>query len=108
MGSILIFMAGIVAGGAGVTWLKQRRTVSEEVVTITAVPDALETIKGIGAVYAARLKAAGINTFHQLAQTPPERLKEIVGADRSNLQIDTTAWIVQAEALAKADVMHAS
>jgi predicted flap endonuclease-1-like 5' DNA nuclease len=41
--------------------------------------DNLEAIKGIGPVYARRLREAGINTFAELSQLPPERLGEILG-----------------------------
>jgi predicted flap endonuclease-1-like 5' DNA nuclease len=39
----------------------------------------LHAIKGIGPVFAQRLREAGITTFEQLAQVRPEDLEEILG-----------------------------
>ena len=39
--------------------------------------DDLQQIKGVGKVYAARLNAAGIHTFADVARQSPERLAEI-------------------------------
>ena len=57
----------------------------------------LQDIKGIGAVYAERLQAAGITTFEQLAGAPPDWLLEIVKAP-GGLRPNTENWIKQAKA----------
>ena len=42
-----------------------------------AVMDDLTVVTGIGPVFAARLRAAGIDTFEKLAATDDERLAEV-------------------------------
>jgi predicted flap endonuclease-1-like 5' DNA nuclease len=63
----------------------------------------LEQIRGIGPIYATRLREAGVQTFADLAQLPPERIVEIVLRDRdaSESLIDAEDWIRQARALAE-------
>lgn len=61
--------------------------------------DRLEAIKGIGAVYASRLHAAGINTYEQLSAADPARLAEIVGL-RSWQAANPQTWIEVARELA--------
>lgn len=61
--------------------------------------DALEEIVGIGPTIARRLRMAGIRTFRQVAETPPNRLEEIARLPdwrKSNFK----AWIEQARELA--------
>ena len=60
-------------------------------------PDPLEQIQGIGAVYADRLRAAGIRTFADLAALTPERAREL--AQAQEWQADAESWIRQAQAL---------
>ncbi len=55
--------------------------------------DALERIRGIGPVFARRLREAGVQTFADLAACPPERLREIVQAQPWHNPED---WIAQA------------
>lgn len=61
--------------------------------------DRLEQVKGIGAVFSNRLKAAGVKTFAQLAQLPPERVQEIINPEEWQ-KIDPASWIAQAGELA--------
>ena len=61
--------------------------------------DDLQQIKGIGKVYAARLNAAGIHTFADVARQSPERLAEIV-ALKAWQAADPINWINQADELA--------
>jgi predicted flap endonuclease-1-like 5' DNA nuclease len=65
--------------------------------------DQLEEIRGIGPVFATRLKAAGIRTFAELAALTPERIVEIVTPDNTaeNNLIDPQDWIRQAHNLAQ-------
>ncbi len=58
--------------------------------------DPLERIRGIGPVFARRLRAAGVRTFADLANCPPERLREIVKARPLH---NPEAWIAQARQL---------
>jgi predicted flap endonuclease-1-like 5' DNA nuclease len=64
----------------------------------------LERIRGIGPIYAARLREAGVQTFADLANLAPERIVEIVlrDPDASESLIDAEDWIRQARALAQA------
>jgi predicted flap endonuclease-1-like 5' DNA nuclease len=57
--------------------------------------DDLAIIKGIGLKSAAALKSAGVRTFAKLAQTSPERLKEILIAAGLRLP-DPATWPAQA------------
>ncbi|WP_423222292.1 4Fe-4S binding protein [Candidatus Amarolinea aalborgensis] len=69
---------------------------------MAARPDQLELIEGIGPKIGATFRAAGIVTFQQLAETPVERMKEILAA--ASLRADPTTWAEQA-ALAAAGRM---
>jgi len=60
----------------------------------------LERVKGIGAVFAAKLKAAGIHTFAQLAEQSPQRIREIIQPEEWQ-KIDSEAWIAQAREMAE-------
>ncbi len=60
-------------------------------------PDKLEAITGIGSVTAQRLNDAGIYTYKQLGNLTPDRLKEISGTSRWDLN----DWIDQAKGLAE-------
>jgi predicted flap endonuclease-1-like 5' DNA nuclease len=57
--------------------------------------DHLLSIEGIGPVYAAKLRAAGITTFAQLADTDEARLAEIIQAP-SWRRVDFSEWRAQA------------
>ncbi len=61
--------------------------------------DNLMAINGIGPMFAQRLKNAGITTFAQLAETPSERLLEIVRA-KSWQVVDPEFWRRQAREFA--------
>ncbi|MEZ4663305.1 MAG: helix-hairpin-helix domain-containing protein [Caldilineaceae bacterium] len=63
--------------------------------------DRLQTINGIGPVYEKKLKAAGVQTFADLARQTPEKVVEII-APQSWQNIDAAAWIAQAAELANA------
>ncbi len=67
-----------------------------------AVGDELEIIEGIGPVYAGKLRAAGITTFGQLAQTGEARLAEIVQAPAWR-RVNYGDWIAQAKLAAAGD-----
>lgn len=62
--------------------------------------DRLERIKGIGAVFARRLNAAGIFTFDQLAGLTPEQVEEIIQAQGWQ-KIEPEKWIAEAKVLAQ-------
>lgn len=65
-----------------------------------AVPDTLETINGIGPVYASRLQSAGIQSFAQLAELSADQVREIIGSLRSGHMVDPEKWIAEARRLA--------
>jgi predicted flap endonuclease-1-like 5' DNA nuclease len=62
--------------------------------------DKLIIIEGIGPAYEAKLRAAGINTFQQLAETRPERLREII-QPQSWQHVSFADWIEQAQLAAE-------
>jgi large subunit ribosomal protein L21 len=64
-------------------------------------PDDLEVINGIGPVFAGRLRAAGIETFAQLAELTPDRIREIIAPIRSSHMIDAEGWIAEARTLSE-------
>ena len=68
--------------------------------TIAPVADNLKQIRGIGQAFANRLDQAGIRTFAELAQQPPERLLEIVASGRNKHLVNPEDWIKQARKLA--------
>lgn len=61
--------------------------------------DDLTVIRGIGAATRDRLYGAGIKSFTQLAECPPERIEAILGKMARGAKIG--AWIEQAAELAK-------
>jgi len=65
----------------------------------TSIPDNLEVINGIGPTYARRLREAGIKTFADLTNQPPERLREITGL-KTWQAADPADWISEARQLA--------
>jgi predicted flap endonuclease-1-like 5' DNA nuclease len=70
------------------------RTVSAE--TNATQADDLTVIKGIGPVFAKRLRAAGIDSYAGIAAASPETLRVAVAANR---MVATDEWIVQAKTL---------
>jgi predicted flap endonuclease-1-like 5' DNA nuclease len=63
-------------------------------------PDELAAIKGIGRIYQWKLRDGGINSYAQLAQTTPERIREILDVPAWR-KIEPESWIEQARALAR-------
>ncbi len=63
-------------------------------------PDDLTAIKGIGRIYQWKLRDGGINSYAQLAQTTPERIREILDVPAWR-KIEPESWIEQARALAR-------
>lgn len=57
--------------------------------------DRLEAIKGIGPVFARRLNEAGIYTYAELAESSPDKLREIVAA-KSWQAVEPEEWIKEA------------
>ena len=72
---------------------------------VPSQPDDLTRLEGIGPKIAERLHAAGIQRFDTLAQTPVERLQEILAAAgaRFKLAVPDT-WPEQAALLAAGDM----
>ena len=69
-----------------------------------ATPDDLVKIEGIGPKINAILAKAGITTFQQLADTPADRLKELLAAAGSRFAShDPTTWSEQAKLAAAGD-----
>lgn len=64
------------------------------------ISDRLQSIRGVGPVYARRLHEAGVHTFAALAALTPERLKEITGA--SDWQGQPERWIAEARKFTQA------
>jgi predicted flap endonuclease-1-like 5' DNA nuclease len=58
-------------------------------------PESLETIRGIGPVYAQRLQEAGIRTFADLAAATAGQIDEILGRH----QPQAAEWIAEARSL---------
>lgn len=70
---------------------------AEEAAVEQTPADSLQEIRGIGDVYARRLRAAGIRTFADLAALTPDEARTLAQA-QSGL-VDTSDWIEQAKAL---------
>lgn len=62
--------------------------------------DQLEMINGVGPAFAQRLHSAGVHTFAQLSELPPERLLEIIHPEPGQA-VDPGSWIAQARQLAQ-------
>jgi predicted flap endonuclease-1-like 5' DNA nuclease len=69
--------------------------------------DRLEQVRGIGAVFAGKLKAAGIHTFAQLAELTPERVMQII-RPKEWQKIEAEDWIVEARELAEQQAAKAA
>lgn len=76
----------------------RREAPAGEATVEEAPADPLQEIRGIGDVYARRLRAAGIRTFADLAALTPDEARTLAQA-QSGL-VDTADWIEQAKALA--------
>jgi predicted flap endonuclease-1-like 5' DNA nuclease len=63
-------------------------------------PDDLTAIKGIGRIYQWKLLDSGINSYAQLAQTTPERIREILDVPAWR-KVEPESWIEQAKVLAR-------
>lgn len=59
----------------------------------------LTLVDGLTAIHQAKLFAAGINTFADLSQSSPGRLREIVQMDPRD-PVDTESWVRQATQIA--------
>ena len=66
---------------------------------IPEAEDPLEDITGIGAVFAGKLKTAGITTFEQLTRTPVERIRDIIQPQEWQ-KIEPEVWIAEAKTMA--------
>lgn len=66
--------------------------------------NALEIVEGIGPKIAEVLHAAGIHTWQQLAETTPEKIREILDAAGPQFQMhDPGSWPEQASMAARGD-----
>jgi predicted flap endonuclease-1-like 5' DNA nuclease len=63
-------------------------------------PDELAVIKGIGRIYQWKLRDGGINSYAELAQTTPGRIREILDVPAWR-KIEPESWIEQAKVLAR-------
>ena len=68
--------------------------------------DDLTKIEGIGPAIAGHLKAAGINSYSELAATTPERIKEILDAVGGYGAHDPSTWPDQAQLAATGEWGH--
>ncbi len=80
-----------------VDWIEQAKQFAK-ITQRDLLPDRLEEIKGIGPIYAKRLRAANIRSFEDLAASSPEQLEDILGKGRLS---DYARWIEQAKAYAR-------
>jgi predicted flap endonuclease-1-like 5' DNA nuclease len=62
--------------------------------------DDLTAIRGIGIATQDRLYRAGIKSFSRLAQSSPEKVREILGTSARGAKVET--WVKEAAGLAKA------
>ncbi|OQY18497.1 MAG: hypothetical protein B6I35_12960 [Anaerolineaceae bacterium 4572_32.2] len=62
-------------------------------------PDDLTAIRGIGRIYQWKLRDGGISSYAQLANTTPERIREILDVPAWR-KFEPEAWIEQGKALA--------
>jgi len=59
-------------------------------------PDDLTKIKGIGAVFQRKLRDLGVNTFQQLAEADPDKLRRLLGVKEWQ-KVDIAGWIAQSK-----------
>lgn len=84
-------------------WVVEAATLAGGTIQAPSSPvrvDNLEDINGIGVVFAARLNAAGIVNFEQLAATSPVRIKEILNPEEWQ-KIEPEAWVSEAAEFAR-------
>ncbi len=84
-------------------WVVEAATLSGGAIRAPIAPvriDDLEAINGIGAVFAAKLNAAGIVNFEQLAATSPERIRDIINPEEWQ-KIEPEAWVSEAAEFAR-------
>jgi len=97
---------GIVGGAAAVLWAMRDRFVSvaisrePEAPTFRASPNnepdlSIDTVDGIGPVFAGRLKEAGLDSVSRLAAASVDKVAEAAGVSGARAR----SWIEQAEAL---------
>lgn len=87
---------------AAVAVMDEERTLASEALTETPTRDDLKIIEGIGPKTEAVFNAAGIYSFHQLANTPVEKLDEIL--DAAGLRLGNPgSWPEQARLAAEGD-----
>ena len=97
---------GIIGGAAAVIWAMRDRFVSvatsrePETPTFRSPPDeqpdlSIDTVDGIGPVFAGRLKDAGIDSVGKLAIASPDSVAEAAGVSGARAR----SWIEQAEEL---------
>ena len=82
-------------------WQQQARSLADRPRKVQ-IGDDLTRLEGIGPTYALRLRAAGIVTFRQLADTEPETLDRIIGAPAWR-KVNFGDWIDQARLAADGD-----
>lgn len=97
---------GIVGGSIALIWAMRDRFISvaasrePEPPVLRAAPPAppspgIDTIDGIGPVFAGRLKGAGIDSVHKLASSTPDTIAEAAGVSGAKAR----TWIEQARSL---------
>ena len=97
---------GIAGGAAAVLWAMRDRFVSvaisrePETPTFRATPKdepelSIDTVDGIGPVFAGRLKVAGLDSVNRLAAASPDTVAAAAGVSGARAR----SWIEQAEAL---------
>ena len=99
MEAIFTFIVGSVVGSTVVTWLPVLRRQGSSSTLPPQKRYTLEQIKGIGPVYASRLREAGIVSVPQLAVASPAELWQIASGGHTNLRMNVNAWIEQAKDL---------
>lgn len=67
---------------------------------MTTHPDELTAVRGIGRIYQWKLRDAGISSYDHLANTTPERLREILEVPAWR-KFEPESWIEQAKVLAR-------
>ena len=85
-------------------WTEQARELAHANNRIDAVydgplPEDLTRIHGVDQVYEDELYAAGIFTFRQLAECPPNELARIIPAHLAGEDLDFASWVAQADSL---------
>ncbi len=82
--------------------MDEERTLAAEALSEAPARDDLKIIEGIGPKTEAVFNAAGIYSFHQLANTPVDKLDEIL--DAAGLRLgDPRSWPEQARLAAEGD-----